>query len=80
MLREEREHLELENLSFETRKFISRSLSDDLIQLRADVAAFHKEARNTPPYDPRKVWLSFGLGAGMALAVYIIVPLMRHLG
>ncbi|WP_338525268.1 hypothetical protein NUH87_06395 [Pseudomonas batumici] len=57
-----------------------RSLSEDLIQLRADVAAFHQEARNTPPYDPRKVWLSFGLGAGMALAVFIIVSLMKHLG
>ncbi len=58
----------------------SRSLSDDLIQLRADVAAFHQEARRTPPCNPHEVWLPFGLGAGMALAVFIIVSLMKHLG
>lgn len=33
----------------------SRSLSEDLIQLRADVAAFHKEVRRTPPCNPHKV-------------------------
>jgi len=58
----------------------SRSLSEDLIQLRADVAAFHQEARHTPPCNPHKVWLPFGLGAGTALAVFFIVSLMKHLG
>ncbi len=56
-----------------------RSLSEDLVQLRADVAAFHKEVRHTAPCNPHQVWLPFGLGAGMALAVYILVSLMKHL-
>ncbi|BBP77539.1 hypothetical protein CCU68_31615 [Pseudomonas gingeri NCPPB 3146 = LMG 5327] len=59
---------------------VSQSLSEDLIQLRADVAAFHKEMRHRPPSSPYKVWLSFGLGAGTALALYFIVSLIKHLG
>ncbi|NWC00818.1 hypothetical protein HX882_33630 [Pseudomonas gingeri] len=58
----------------------SRSLSEDLVQLRADVAAFHKEATRMVPSNPHKVWLPFGLGAGMALAVFFLVSLMKHLG
>jgi len=58
----------------------SRSLSEDLVQLRADMAAVHKEARRTTPCNPHKVWLPFGLGAGMALALFTLVSLMKHLG
>lgn len=53
--------------------------SAELAQLHAEVAAFNAEMRQATPADPRKAWLSFGLGAGAALAVFVLVTLLPRL-
>lgn len=55
------------------------SAAVDLAQLHAEVAAFNAEMHQATPADPRKAWLPFGLGAGLALAVFIVVTLLPRL-
>ncbi len=50
----------------------------DLTQLHAEVAAFNEQMRHAQPANPRKAWVPFGLGAGTALAVFVVVTLLQR--
>jgi hypothetical protein len=55
------------------------STAAELAQLHADVAAFNAEMRQATPADPRKAWIPFGLGAALALTIFMLVMLLHQL-
>jgi hypothetical protein len=60
---------------------MSTNQSEDLNQLRSEVAAFNTQMheRSLRPDTSKKALLPFALGAGMALGVFVLVSIVQHL-
>ena len=52
--------------------------SEDLTRLHAEVLAFNEQMRQAPSAQQSHAWVSFTLGAGTALTVFVVVTLLQR--
>ena len=74
MLRDDREHLELEKLQIETRKFVAASTV-----LRREIAELDAQMSAKESFSSRVGLLPFVAGAGVAMAAIVVFQYFLHL-